>query len=66
MMAIEILYKELNRGHKAAISRKLHKLGFAVEWQQNTVVVQGIYWGRAVDLLNEMGYETDDPEQANV
>lgn len=59
-MAIEILWKELNRGQKAAISRKLHKIGFDVKWRRNIVVVSGAYWGRAVDVINEMGYETDE------
>lgn len=52
----------LNRGEKAAISRRVRQAGFSTEWDGNTIIVGGPYYGEAVEAINELGYTTDEDE----
>lgn len=52
----------LNRGQKAAISRKVRAAGFDTSWKGNNIIVEGAYYGEAVEAINALGYETDEDE----
>lgn len=53
---------DLTRGMKSAITRKVRAAGFDTEWQGNSIVVTGAYYGQAVEAINELGYMTDEDE----
>lgn len=63
---IEVYAKKgfnLNRGEKAAITRKVRRAGFQdTRWDGNRIILPGAYWGPAVEAINELGYETDEDE----